>query len=115
MNNLLRIVDTARKEEIFAYEVLKDFVFYDKITYIGDDVQNGLADIFTDDYTIGVEVISCERRVVHKFTERNKLPVKFSMKIKSDKLVEKSKDKLSNVTMPQEEFYHNLKVGITKK
>ena len=26
-----------------------------------------------------------------------------------------STDKLSNVTMPQEEFYHNLKVGITKK
>ena len=53
-NKYLRIIDIARREEIFVYEALKDILFNDKITYVGDDVSSGLADIFTDDLAIGV-------------------------------------------------------------
>lgn len=112
----LRIIDTARREEIFVYEALKEIVFKNKITYIGDDIANGLADIFTDDLTIGMEVVTCERRVIHKYTERNKLPIKFSMNIKSKRPVYKSKqEKYSFYKLEQDEFYQNLRTNINKK
>lgn len=116
MDDFLRIVDTARKEEIFVYEALKEILFKNKITYIGDDVANGLADIFTDDLSIGVEVVTCERKQIHKFTEKNRLPINFSMNIKSDKLVSKGNiEKFQNYKFQQNEFYNNLKISITKK
>lgn len=113
MKDYLRLLDTARKEEIFAYETLKDFLFNKKITYIGDDIENGLPDIFTDDFLIGVEVVTCERRVIHKYTEKNRLPIKFSMKIKSDKIVNRGGQKIRQ--SEQDEYYQNLRINIAKK
>lgn len=54
------IKDNAKLDEIKAYFVLKDVLFKDKLTLIGDDWRKMVPDIYTKDLSIGVEVVSCE-------------------------------------------------------
>lgn len=70
MNGNVIIYKNAKKEEIKAYYVLKDIFFNDKDTVVGDDISKGLPDIFTEDYSIGVEVTSCEH--ISQFLKENK-------------------------------------------
>ena len=114
MEKYLRIIDTARREEIFAYEALKDLLFRDVVTYVGDDTKNGVADIFTDDMSIGVEVVTCERRTIHKFTEKNKLPINFSMKVRDKVKSHRVRPESSQVD-EEAELYHNMKLSVFKK
>lgn len=60
MNNQLKICKNAKFEEIKAYKILKSVLFYDKITVVGDDAEKFLPDIYTEDFSIGAEVTSCE-------------------------------------------------------
>ena len=57
--------NTARQPEILAFFLLRDNVFASKdLVYIGDgDV--GLADLYSSDLDIGVEVVTCENTYVH--------------------------------------------------
>lgn len=54
------VKDNAKLDEIKAYFVLKDILFTNKLTLIGDDYQKLVPDIYTKDLSIGVEVVSCE-------------------------------------------------------
>lgn len=58
MNYIVK--DNAKLDEIKAYFVLKDVLFQDKLTLIGDDWRKLVPDIYTKDLSIGVEVVSCE-------------------------------------------------------
>ena len=61
-------------------------------------------------------MVTCERKVVHKYTEKNKLPINFSMNIKSSKFVSRtSQEKFANYKSQQDEFYQNIKLSILKK
>lgn len=54
------VKDNAKLDEIKAYFILKDILFENKLTIIGDDYQKLVPDIYTKDLSIGVEVVSCE-------------------------------------------------------
>lgn len=56
--NHFEIKPNAQQSEIFAYFLLKDNVFKNKKTYVGDSTYT--PDIYTYDYKIGVEVVRCE-------------------------------------------------------
>lgn len=55
------IIDTgARKEELYAYLLLKDYLFQNKQVRIGDNGQNGLPDVYSTDFQVGLEVTRAE-------------------------------------------------------
>lgn len=58
MNYIVK--DNAKLDEIKAYFLLKDLLFKEKFTLIGDDYQKLVPDIYTKDLAVGVEVVSCE-------------------------------------------------------
>lgn len=50
----------ACKEELYAYLMLRKHIFNNKHVIIGDEGQNGLPDIYSDDFKIGLEVTVAE-------------------------------------------------------
>lgn len=56
--SLFEIKPNAQKAEIFAYFLLKDSVFLNKKTIIGDELKH--PDLYTQDDFVGVEVVCCE-------------------------------------------------------
>lgn len=69
MNNGLVLKKNAKLEECKAYFLLKDVLFYDKVTIVGDDISKNLPDVYTKDLSIGVEVTSCEH--ISQFLKEN--------------------------------------------
>lgn len=76
MSGNIVILKNAKKEEIKAYNLLKDILFEDKETVVGDLIEKRLPDIFTKDLSVGVEVTSCEHLsqflIENRRTLRNK-------------------------------------------
>ena len=64
------LLESARKEELSIYLFLKDYLFKDKIVYIGDSKipqvvlnrasSNSFTDIFSEDKQVGLEVVTYE-------------------------------------------------------
>lgn len=69
MKDNLLINKNAKKEEYKAYKILKDIFFNDIETIVGDSPSEYLPDIYTKDYSIGVEVTSCEH--ISQFLKEN--------------------------------------------
>lgn len=74
MKEKLILNKNAKQEEIKAYKVLKDIFFNNKTAIVGDSPKNYLPDIYTSDYSIGVEVTSCEH--ISQFLKENKREIK---------------------------------------
>src|SRR5690554_2493063 len=63
---MLEIKPNAYKAELYAYLLLKDNLLKDKNVIIGDNISNGLPDIHTTDYKIGIEVTCGEEPHIYR-------------------------------------------------
>ena len=113
---------TARKEEVLAYIICKDYIFGDKDCYIGDAMNSNCPDIYTTDKTIGAEVVMCDTFSTFKNIEKYKIGNVFDNdnKIKTNpkSLYNKKYSsglKLKQIIPPAEEYYQNLIKALNSK
>lgn len=116
VKDILHISDNARHAEIQAYVYLRNVIFGNSKTFVGDDIKHNRPDIYTLDNKIGVEVTLCE--TVYTFQSIKKslnYPLLLPVKSKYKTTVLKRNIEHLKEFDTKEYYYESLKERFTDK
>ena len=82
--NKIETRENTRNEEFFAALAFANNLFEGKKIVIGDDLENNEPDIFAQDYSKGLEVVTCEPVEIYKKLNYRKGKMKFSKQVQND-------------------------------
>lgn len=120
----LSLNKTARKEELLAYVICKDYIFGNKKCLVGDSVKANCPDIYCEDFSIGAEVVICENADTFNKIQRLKTGNAFDRnKVrKNKKSLYEYLSKQPNINkdyqkyiVEEEEYFYKLENLVTEK